>query len=1502
MEAWMDDLATSADDFDEHLANVRRILEVCREHKLSLNPAKCQLFASSLVWCGSHVSKDGVQPDKAKVQTVVEWPTPQNPHEVLRCINFAGHYRKLIKNFAQRTAPLQALAVLRAPDWSLPFIIETDASIHGLGAVLSQKFRYEHPETGQIIDSIHPIKYASKGTKPSEKRYSAFLLELVGVKWALEKFKPYVFGRPIELISDCQALAGILSLQSVSPAHSRWREYILGHDIVKFTHRAGRLNAAADELSRRKDLNAGEEVSPDATIPPSWQEYKEEAAAKARVQPEKANPTGLEHLEPIFAAFFLETHDKEAALRQRFADDPFFAPIIEFLLTLQPPKNATPPEAGLLRRQVRSYFIAPDGSLRRVTNHDHAGRECIPQRERRALTLAAHEQLAHAGRDRIIAHLFPRFYWPNMTASVGATIAACMQCQQFGRQVFRSKLQPITSLAPMQLLSMDYFSLPLTSGFKSVLVVVDYFSRFTWAYKFKRDTGASTITALEDIFARFGAPAVLLSDNGSHLNSKEVNAFCEDYGVDRRTTPTYSPHTNGLVERTNATLLRALERECAPADPDSTPTKWPTVLQRIVDRLNNRVVSTTGCRPSELIFGYDRFPRIAASSTDEVLSAALDTMLDRRVDAILVTAQAESRADNALITLMRNQGARKERADARHAAALRGTPVTAHSTLKRGDIVWLHESHLTMRLNHKLQREWAGPYRIVARASDVRPDTTVDDPHATNVTFWLDDPFSGRQLATRVHANRLKLAVFPDDEPFTAPTPLPSIEDYFAAWEDPIEQEQGDQEPDDDDAVAAPLSEARDPAQDDPPDTMSGRTKAQAERFERTVFPPAQLGIDTKGTWFTSTLIRTSAFHAPNGVPLGLTAAERKECSPAVRLGIDTSTASPHLADRIEKMVEPLGGSVTHRVDACTAGDSALNVAFTCESYLSFGNHWTQVRSESDGLKFVHQEALWRGIGQGPTPKAAAGAAMADMIESGLIPAILNTALEDPLIQGSHLWWARVLVELDWTTLTYEDRSAIVTAGDAHPDRTKDLCGGLSPSYGPGNPGGLELLIAGAADVRDHCASVEDRDYRAFVQSRYAAKLHLTGLNSVGAASTIINIANELTGDLPEKLSPELTQRARDADALAVEIAVAARDALRKERDALTRTVDGIAGALENGTRLCNAIQAWQQFQHDSAAHHAALNAWVAQHGPIGAWHAAPPTQRAAPPPPPAPQNVDAPVFDPSTLDEVYVPYLAEYLRAGDFNAPIDAARASSVDQAYPYKALHAELSRLIDFADRVAQPTFPNIAGIRGRRLKEQLTDRPTLFLLDQPRQLDGPFRPEGVWEYQGRPFHIGCYVPMWIHGGGPSAQTLLTLRDEINDWARLWSPYLRADYARGAKARETIREHGGSRLDVQTKLKDAHKHQQTLEREYIETYGHELGFHTHATFAAMSTSPTQGQPTAYPPPSGSLSTGPSRSMHQSQAYNPYGYSAPQYDQPYDSYRAPRGRGRGRGRGRRMW
>jgi transposase InsO family protein len=446
-----------------------------------------------------------------------------------------------------------------------------------MGAVLSQEFSYERD----------PVAYASRATKDAEKRYSAFLLELVCVKWAFEKYQKFIFGRPLHLVTDCEAIAGILSKQTVSAAHTRWREFILAHDIVRFTHRAGEKNVAADLLSRRRNNTVeATATTPDPTIPDNWDDYlaskqevrmvrkavlriENEVKAQGLNQHQPQSHTDHEEKEAQFSdkllrehVYFLENHLSQNALRKRMQGDEQFEELSEFLLSLSTPKGASPQEVGRLRETAKDFFIAEDGAH---------GRECIPKREQTALIDGVHEQLNHAGRDRVLAHLHRRFFWRNMPMHVSKRIASCARCQQFGHQVFRSKLQPVTVLRPMQLLSMDYFSLKATKGYKTVLVIVDYFSRFTWAYKFKTaGTARTTVDALQDLTRNFGDPENLISDNGSHLANAAVAQFCEERGIRRSTTPVYSPHTNGLIERTNATILKALETACAASSFENT--------------------------------------------------------------------------------------------------------------------------------------------------------------------------------------------------------------------------------------------------------------------------------------------------------------------------------------------------------------------------------------------------------------------------------------------------------------------------------------------------------------------------------------------------------------------------------------------------------------------------------------------------------------------------------------------------------------------------------------------------------------------------------------------------------------------------------------------------------------------------------------------------------------------------------------------------------------------
>ena len=208
---------------------------------------------------------------------------PTSPREVLQFCNMVGFYSMLIPDFAKRVAPLQRLTqgirvaisgkrkkgairaalmhkgdawewgpdqvaaftdlkraltsppVVRGPDYREPFLVRTDASKEGFGAVLSQEFIYPGAD-GEDGRRQHPICFISRTTTASERRYSPHLLELAATKWALERLQRYIWCNPVYIIGDCKALEGTLLAKTLPLAHDRWQEAILGFDIRGFIH------------------------------------------------------------------------------------------------------------------------------------------------------------------------------------------------------------------------------------------------------------------------------------------------------------------------------------------------------------------------------------------------------------------------------------------------------------------------------------------------------------------------------------------------------------------------------------------------------------------------------------------------------------------------------------------------------------------------------------------------------------------------------------------------------------------------------------------------------------------------------------------------------------------------------------------------------------------------------------------------------------------------------------------------------------------------------------------------------------------------------------------------------------------------------------------------------------------------------------------------------------------------------------------------------------------
>jgi RNase H-like domain found in reverse transcriptase len=138
--------------------------------------------------------------------------------------------------------------VLRSPDWSKKFILETDASGYALGAVISQEYE----------DEIHPIAYHSQSLQPAEKNYDTHDKELAAVTFGFKCGQPLFLGAQhiIEVKSNHKNLQYFREPQKVTGQQARWIQFLQDFDYT-LTHILRHSNTIADLLSRRKGLNKG---------------------------------------------------------------------------------------------------------------------------------------------------------------------------------------------------------------------------------------------------------------------------------------------------------------------------------------------------------------------------------------------------------------------------------------------------------------------------------------------------------------------------------------------------------------------------------------------------------------------------------------------------------------------------------------------------------------------------------------------------------------------------------------------------------------------------------------------------------------------------------------------------------------------------------------------------------------------------------------------------------------------------------------------------------------------------------------------------------------------------------------------------------------------------------------------------------------------------------------------------------------------------------------------
>ena len=261
---YLDDIIVVGKTFDDMIRNLDEVLQKLHEAGLKLKPRKCQLFAKRVDFLGHVISGEGIQTDPKKTQAVREWPRPESLHEVRSFLGFCSYYRRFIPKFAEISKPLHKLTeknqkflwtkecnaafetlkekmvsspILAHPDFTKPFILDTDASDQAIGAVLSQR----------IEGKEHVIAYASRTLTKSERRYCVTRKELLAVINFVKYFRHYLYGRAFTVRTDHGSLRWLMKFKNPEGQIARWLETLSSYEF-KIEHRPGRVHRNADGL------------------------------------------------------------------------------------------------------------------------------------------------------------------------------------------------------------------------------------------------------------------------------------------------------------------------------------------------------------------------------------------------------------------------------------------------------------------------------------------------------------------------------------------------------------------------------------------------------------------------------------------------------------------------------------------------------------------------------------------------------------------------------------------------------------------------------------------------------------------------------------------------------------------------------------------------------------------------------------------------------------------------------------------------------------------------------------------------------------------------------------------------------------------------------------------------------------------------------------------------------------------------------------------------------
>jgi len=739
---YLDDIIVVGKDFEEHLQNLSTVLQRIRAANLRLKPVKCSFCREEVPYLGHIVSRNGVSTDPEKTVRVSTWPTPTTALEVQKFLGLASYYRRFVKNYATISSPLHKLTergrqfkwtdecaqafselkhkltnapILSFPDFTKPFLLDTDASNSGTGAVLSQ----------EIDGQEKVIAYASRTLGKSEKKYCVTRKELLAMVTFIRHFRPYLLGRKFTLRTDHSSLKWLQQLKEPEGQMARWLEQLQEYNF-EIIHRAGNKHANADAMSRRPpchQCHRGDCVQNDVNCDNTRTTDTQSASSVQK------DTTTVE------MGRSGELNSDSQNMRKAQLTDDILGPIIKCKEAGEKPDDASREGMSYEARQLYQQWdqlCVHHGSLcRRIElggGNSSQMQVIVPKALQEVILQEVHagNMSGHLGGNKTFKRLRERFYWPGYSHDAREWCRICRNCaaRKNPPQHRRGPLQNIKAGYPMEIVATDIMGpFPTSSkGNKYILVASDYFTRWVEAYGIPNQEATTVAKALVDnMFCRFSIPRQLHSDQGAQFESGLIKELSKMLQINKTRTTPYHPQSDGLVERLNRTIISMLATTV-----NDQGGEWEEHLPRVTFAYNTSEQVSTGFTPFYMMFG--RQARIP-----------LDIMFDTPV--------AETQNPNQYVWKLRKslQSAHDLARNNLKKAACRQKELYDYKVYGKpyavGDLVWLCSPAVPRGQARKLFCPWRGPFKVTKKINDA--------------VYRIQDTQNRRKRQV-VHFNRLK--------------------------------------------------------------------------------------------------------------------------------------------------------------------------------------------------------------------------------------------------------------------------------------------------------------------------------------------------------------------------------------------------------------------------------------------------------------------------------------------------------------------------------------------------------------------------------------------------------------------------------------------------------------------------------------------------------------------------------------------------------------------------